>query len=509
MTERDSLFEQRRQKVADLRAAGLDPYANDFPEQREQTTLDTVCDFVALYGDKDADALAAVSRRHAIAGRVMAVNTFGKAAFLRIQDRTVDDVGADGEPVGRLQLFLRKNVVGDQAFTLLKQLDIGDFIGVVGGPMRTKTGELTLLAESFRILTKSLRPLPEKWHGLTDIEIRYRQRYLDLIMNPRTREVFRTRSRVIAYLRQFFIERDFLEVETPMMQVIAGGAAARPFVTHHNALGLDLYLRIAPELFLKRLVVGGLERVFEINRNFRNEGISTLHNPEFTMLEYYQAYATYLEIMDTLEELLSGVANEVLGTTEIGWDGKAISLARPFRRLTMLEAIAAFGGPSADESRDLVRAGEVLKDVGIDPEGMSDGHRVVALFEHFAEAKLIQPTFVYDFPAAVSPLSRKKPSDPWYVDRFELYVGGHELANAFSELNDPQDQRERFELQLRARAAGDIEAHAMDEDYIRALEQGMPPAGGCGIGIDRLIMLLTDSSSIRDVILFPLLRPQP
>jgi lysyl-tRNA synthetase class 2 len=504
MTERE-LREQRLEKADALRNAGLDPYANDFPPP--DTPLTTIAEFCALYRAESSEALQQVPDRHAVAGRVMAVNTFGKAAFLRIQDRSSDELGPDGEPCGRLQLFLRKNELGD-AFALLKRLDIGDLVAVTGSPMRTKTGELTVAAEGFRILTKSLRPLPEKWHGLTDVELRYRHRYLDLIMNPEVRRVFRLRSRIIQWLRQYFVERDFLEVETPMMHSIAGGAAARPFVTHHNSLGIDLYLRIAPELFLKRLVVGGFERVFEINRNFRNEGISTLHNPEFTMLEFYQAYVTYLDLMETAEELISGAAESVLGRLEVEWNGHSISLARPFRRLTMLEAIAEYGGPSPDESRNPDAAGDVLRRAGVDPAGMSDGQRVVALFEHFAEEKLIQPTFIYDFPAAVSPLSRRKPADPWFVDRFELFIGGHEMANAFSELNDPVDQRRRFEDQLQARAAGDDEAHAMDEDYVRALEHGLPPTGGLGLGIDRLVMLLTGSPSIRDVILFPQLRPQ-
>ncbi|MEE8410688.1 MAG: lysine--tRNA ligase [Myxococcota bacterium] len=504
----EHLFQLRLQKAEQLREQGIDPYANDFPEDELKTPRTTVAQFVRLYDRlTDPEKLEAVTARHAVAGRVMAVNTFGKAAFIRIQDGTADEKDVNGEPVGRLQLFVRKNVVGDDAFALFKQMDIGDVIGVTGGPMRTKTGELTVLARTFRILTKSLRPLPEKWHGLSDVETRYRQRYLDLIMNPDTRQVFRARSKIITWIRNFFIDRGFLEVETPMMQSIAGGAAARPFVTHHNALGIDLYLRIAPELFLKRLVVGGFERVFEINRSFRNEGISTFHNPEFTMLEFYQAYATYLDLMEVGEELVSGVARAVLGTTEVTWGESRISLARPFERMTMLDAIASHGGPSPDEARDPDASAAALNEVHIDATKLDQGQRVVALFEQFAEKKLINPTFIYDFPASVSPLSRKKPSDPWFVDRFELFVCGRELANAFSELNDPVDQKQRFEAQLEARAAGDEEAHAMDEDYVRALEHGMPPTGGFGLGIDRLVMLLTGSTSIRDVILFPQLRP--
>jgi len=372
--------------------------------------------------------------------------------------------------------------------------------------MRTKTGELTLLADSFRILTKALRPLPEKWHGLSNVETRYRQRYVDLIVNPEVRQVFRARSRIIDWLRRYFVDRGFLEVETPMMQGIPGGAAAKPFVTHHNALDTDLYLRIAPELYLKRLVVGGFDRVFEINRNFRNEGISTFHNPEFTMLEFYQAYATYIELMDIAEEMVAGAAEAVMGTTEVTWNEQKISLKRPFKRQTMLEAIAEHGGPSPEDSRNEAKSVAALKKAHVDCAGMNEGQRVVALFEHFAEPKLIQPTFIYDFPAEVSPLSRRRPSDPWFVDRFEMFVGGRELANAFSELNDPVDQKQRFEAQLAAKDAGDEEAHAMDEDYVRALMYGLPPTGGEGIGIDRLVMLLTGSKSIRDVILFPLMR---
>ena len=502
MNERDELYEQRARKAEELRARGLDPYANDFKVDTQ------VADFVRKYAAESNDeTLRALAARHAVAGRVMAINTFGKACFLRIQDGTADDPGPGGEPAGRLQLFVQKNRVGDAQFELLKSLDLGDFVGAVGGPMRTKTGELTLAVDTLRLLTKTLRPLPEKWHGLADLETRYRQRYLDLVANPESRRIFRTRSRLVDYLRRFFIDRGFLEVETPMMHPIAGGATARPFVTHHNTLDLELYLRIAPELYLKRLVVGGFERVFEINRNFRNEGISTVHNPEFTMLEFYQAYADYRALMDIGEELVAGAAQTVLGTTAIPYGEHTISLARPFRRLTMLEAIHAHGGPPPDELAKPDRALAAAKAVGAEIDGMSHGQAVVELFEHHAEHRLIQPTFIYDFPLDVSPLSRRKSSAPWLVERFELYVAGRELANAFSELNDPIDQRQRFEAQLAAKAAGDEEAHAMDDDYVRALEHGLPPTGGFGLGIDRLVMLFTNSPSIRDVILFPLLRP--
>ena len=502
MTERDELYEQRARKLAELRARGIDPYANDFK-------VDTrVADFVRAYGtEPSGEVLQQKGVKHAVAGRLMALNTFGKAVFLRIQDATVDEPGPTGEPVGRLQLFVQKNRVGDEQFELLKLLDIGDFVGAVGTPMRTKTGELTLAVDELRLLTKTLRQLPEKWHGLTDLETRYRQRYLDLIANPEARRVFRVRSKLVDFIRRYFIDRDFLEVETPMMQPIAGGAAARPFVTHHNTLDVDLYLRIAPELYLKRLVVGGFERVFEINRNFRNEGISTFHNPEFTMLEFYKSYSDYLELMDIGEELISGAAQAVLGTTQVTFGEATISLARPFARMTMMQAVEAHGGPSAAELTNAETALAAAKAVGADPKGLTHGGAVVFLFEHHAERKLIQPTFVYDFPLDVSPLSRKKPSNPWLVDRFELYIAGRELANAFSGLNDPDDQRGRFEAQLAQKAAGDAEAHAMDDDYVRALEHGMPPTGGFGLGIDRFTMLLTGSQSIRDVILFPQLRP--
>ncbi|MEC9464509.1 MAG: lysine--tRNA ligase, partial [Myxococcota bacterium] len=453
--------------------------------------------------------LEGVDQQHAVAGRVMAINKMGKAAFLRIQDETSDTSGPEGESIGKLQLYLRRDDLPELDFAHYKKLDIGDIIGVTGTPTRTRTGELTLNASGFQLLTKSLRPLPEKWHGLSDVEIRYRQRYLDLISNEEARQTFRARSKIIEWLRRFFGERDFLEVETPMMHPIAGGAAARPFVTHHNTLDAQLYLRIAPELYLKRLVVGGFERVFEINRNFRNEGISTFHNPEFTMLEFYQAYTTYEDLMEMGEDMISGACAALHnGETTVDWDEHSISLAKPFARMTMLEAIEKHGGPTAEQSRDPEHARAVLAEAGVKADGLHEGQLVVALFEHFAEEKLIQPTFIYDFPASVSPLSRRRTSDPWFVDRFELFVGGKELANAFSELNDPVDQRERFESQLAARESGDDEAHQMDEDYVRALEHGLPPTGGFGLGIDRLVMLLTNSKSIRDVILFPLMRPE-
>ena len=497
----NALFQQRLDKAADMRSEGVNPYANDFRVDTRAVEF-----FNAYDSIESKEQVDAIETQHRMAGRVMAVNKFGKAAFIRIQDGSADLKRENGEYTDRFQAYVRKDSVGEDGFKAFKRLDIGDIVSLVGSPMRTKTGELTLNASEFRILTKSLRPLPEKWHGLSDVETRYRQRYLDLVSNDEVRRVFRARSKIVAWLRNYFIERDYLEVETPMMQGIAGGAAARPFVTHHNSLDIDLYLRIAPELYLKRLVVGGFDRVFEINRNFRNEGVSTFHNPEFTMLEFYQAYANYLDLMDIGEEMINGLARDIVGAEEITWGEHTVSLARPFKRMTMLEAIEAHGGPSQEDAKDPEKSGAVLEALGYSVKGKDDGQRVVMLFEHFAEEKLIDPTFIYDFPASVSPLSRLRDSDEWFVDRFELFVGGKELANAFSELNDPVDQKARFEAQLKAKAAGDDEAHMMDEDYVRALEHGMPPTGGFGLGIDRLIMLLTGSTSIRDVILFPQMR---
>ncbi len=497
----ESLVDQRLAKAADLRAMGIDPYANDF-------RVDThVADFVTRYGMLEGEALQQASQTHAIAGRVMAINSFGKAAFIRIQDGSTDRMVGD-VPAGRLQIYVSKNDLSETDFAVFKKLDMGDIVGITGTPMRTKTNELSVHAASFRMLTKSMRPLPEKWHGLTDVETRYRQRYLDLITNEEVRQTFRKRSLILSALRKFFIERDFLEVETPMMQPIAGGATARPFVTHHNTLDMDLYLRIAPELYLKRLVVGGFDRVFELNRNFRNEGISTFHNPEFTMLEFYQAYATHLDLMDIGEALLSSIALAVNGSTEVQWGEHAISLKAPFARLTMRDAVLKYASWDATKLDAELNSGLFCASIGKAKEAKCPGTRLVALFEHFAESKLIQPTFIYDFPLVVSPLSRRKSDTPDLTERFELFVGGHELANAFSELNDPVDQRQRFEHQLQAKEAGDDEAHAMDEDYVLALEHGMPPTGGFGLGIDRLVMMLTGSISIRDVILFPQLRPR-
>ena len=489
---------QRRANFDELAALGVDPY----PHRFERT--DTVTQLVAAHADKTGEQLEAARVETTTAGRVLAIRSFGKANFLVISDGSA-----------RIQVYVRKDSLSEREFAVFKLLDFGDFVGVRGHLFRTKTNELTIWATAFEFLAKCFIPLPEKWHGLQDIETRYRQRYLDLIVNPESRRVFEIRSRVLASIRQFLNARGYLEVETPMMQPIAGGALARPFVTHHNTLDMQLYLRIAPELYLKRLVVGGIERVYEINRNFRNEGISTQHNPEFTMLEFYQAYSEYRELMDMTEELISTVARETIGTEQITFGAQQISLARPYRRVSLREgareAASARLGTAVGESdlRSLETAAAVARKLGLEVQpGWGAGKIATEIFERLNEDALIQPTFVYDFPTEVSPLSKQRADDPDTVERFELYIGGFEVANAFSELNDPAEQRRRFEAQLADRAAGDQEAHAMDEDYIRALEYGLPPTGGEGVGIDRLVMLLTNSVSIRDVILFPLMRPR-
>jgi lysyl-tRNA synthetase class 2 len=427
----------------------------------------------------------------------MAMRRFGKAAFAGLQE--------EGH---RLQVYLKKDVLGDQTYELCQTLDLGDWIGVEGRLFRTKTDELTVEVQTLTFLTKGLRPLPEKWHGLTDVETRYRQRYVDLIANPTVHQVFRTRSRIVATIRSFLTERGFLEVETPMMHPIPGGATARPFVTHHNTLDVDLYLRVAPELYLKRLIVGGFRRVFEINRNFRNEGISTIHNPEFTMLEFYQAYADYHDLMDLTEQLFHQLSLEVCGSPTVEYQGQSINLDPPWTRLSYLDSIVEVGKLDKAVLSDHDQAIKTANSLGV-PITPQANHidLLVALFEETVEPTLIQPTFITDFPIEISPLARKKETNPALTDRFELFIGGRELANGFSELNDPIDQRQRFEAQVALRDAGDEEAHYLDEDFIRALEYGMPPTAGEGIGIDRLVMLLTNQASIRDVILFPQLRP--
>ena len=489
----NDLIRERIRKGEEIRNSGGNPYPND---QKVGWTTAAACRAAeGLSGDE----LAGKKIRVDIAGRIVASRGFGKAAFVVIADRT-----------GKLQAYVRKDKVGSEAYDLfLKTTEVGDIAWCEGTLFITRTGELTVEAERFRLLSKAIRPLPEKWHGLVDVETRYRQRYVDLIVNEKVREVFRRRAEIIAWIRSFLSERDFIEVETPMMQPMAGGAAARPFVTRHNALDMDLYLRIAPELYLKRLLVGGFERVFEINRNFRNEGISTQHNPEFTMVEFYQAYATYEDLMKLTEEMVSGLALSIFGTTELSYQGEKIDFAPPWERITVSAAVARYGDVPQDRLADAEFLRELAGSVGIAvKKDWSPGKILVEIFEVVAERKIRGPAFVTEYPIEVSPLSRRNDLRPGIVDRFELIVLGREIANAFSELNDPLDQRKRFEEQLRLREGGDEEAHAMDEDFLRALEHGMPPAAGEGIGIDRLVMLFTDSPSIRDVILFPQLRKE-
>ncbi len=484
--------EQRIQKLATLNAMGVRPYGARFE------TTHGIARLVEAHG---ADTKESLDQRRIdcrVAGRIVALRRFGKTAFASLQ-----------EGARRLQVYWKKDHLDAGAFQLAQELDLGDWIGVAGTLFRTKTDELTVETQALTLLAKGLRPLPEKWHGLTDIETRYRQRYVDLIANPGIHAVFETRSRLIDGLRRELAARGFLEVETPMMQPLPGGAAARPFVTHHNALNADLYLRIAPELYLKRLIVGGFRRVFEINRNFRNEGLSTIHNPEFTMLEMYQAYADYHDMMALTEDLFVTLARDILGGATLEYQGRAIDLTPPWRRLSWHDAILEHGGVDRNvlENRDAAAAaaGQLGLDVTKDASLTDVLH---ALFDAAVEHRLTQPTFITDYPAELSPLSRRKDDDPRLADRFELFVAGRELANGFSELNDPLDQRERFEAQAARRDAGDAEAHVLDEDFLRALEYGMPPAAGEGIGIDRLVMLFTDQPSIRDVILFPQLRPE-
>jgi lysyl-tRNA synthetase, class II len=490
--------EQRKANLEAITRLGFAAYPHKFD------TTHAVTQLVEAHGAKTAAELEAPKVETITAGRVVGIRSFGKASFL---------VLSDGR--SRLQIYVRQDALSERDYQLSKLLDVGDQIGVAGHLFRTKTNELSIWVSQLEFLAKCFLPLPEKWHGLQDVEVRYRQRYLDLVVNPDVRKVFEIRTRAITAIRDFLTANGFLEVETPMMQPIAGGALARPFVTHHNALDMKLYLRIAPELYLKRLTVGGIERVFEINRNFRNEGISTQHNPEFTMLEFYWAYVDYHRLMTFTEELLTTVARQVIGTTDVPFGEHTINLSAPFKRLSLRHAAAdaasrKLGTPvTVEELRDLDRATGVARKLGVDtPKGGGAGKVASAIFEALWEEHLIQPTFVYDFPTEVSPLSKQRADDPDTVERFELYIGGFEVANAFSELNDPVEQRRRFEEQLTSRAAGDQEAHVMDEDYVRALEYGMPPAGGEGIGIDRLVMLLSNSPSIRDVILFPLMRPK-
>jgi len=488
MASLDEQLAHRRSNLDELAKLGVDVYPRRFDRTH------TISQLVAACGERTHDELEADRTQATTSGRILGMRSFGKANFLVLSDG-----------LKTIQVYIRQDSVPELDFRIFKLLDFGDVIGIEGRLFRTKTHEFSIWASRVHFMVKCLVPLPEKWHGLTDIEIRYRQRYLDLIVNPAAREVFETRSRIIAALREFMTGRGYLEVETPMMQPIPGGALARPFTTHHNTLDMPLYLRIAPELYLKRLSVGGMEKIFEINRNFRNEGISTQHNPEFTMMEFYEAYADYHQLMAMTEEMVGTIARQVIGTDQITYGEQAISLAPPFARL----AAAAKLGRDVSEA-DLRRresAAAIAKDLHLEVKpGDGPGKITTAIFESLCEDQLVQPTFVYDFPTEVSPLSKQRADDPDTVERFEFYIHRMEIANAFSELNDPAEQRRRFEAQLEERAGGDLEAHAMDDDYVRALEYGLPPTGGEGVGIDRLVMLLTNSPSIRDVILFPLLR---
>lgn len=491
--DENKLIAQRREKLTRLRENG-----HAFPNDFRRNAL--AAELFAHYADCDAAELEARAVRVKLAGRLMTRRVMGKASFAHIQDMSA-----------RLQIFVQREQLGEVLYEFFKrELDLGDIIGVEGQLFKTKTGELSVRCDGLRLLTKALRPLPEKFHGLTDMESRYRQRYLDLIMNPSTRETFRVRTAIVQFIRDYLNQRGYLEVETPMMQVIPGGAVARPFITHHNALDMQLFLRIAPELFLKRLVVGGLEKVYEINRNFRNEGLSTRHNPEFTMLEFYEAYADYHDLMDLTEDLLRSMATDILGTTQIHYQGATYDFGQPFMRLSVRDALLQFN-PSltATEVDDDECLRSVLEHHGIVAKpSWGLGKLQLELFEQTVESQLLNPTFITRYPTEVSPLARRNDIDPSVTDRFELFVGGREIANGFSELNDAEDQAERFRAQVAEKEAGDHEAMYYDADYVRALEHGLPPTAGEGIGIDRLVMLFTDSPSIRDVLLFPHMRPE-
>ena len=484
----DKQFELRKSKLEELRELGIDPYANGF------TPENTTGELISLYASKSPEELEETGEIFSLAGRVVSKRDFGKSAFFHLSDRA-----------GRIQGFIQKNSIDEKTFTLFRKLlDVGDFAGVRGELFKTRTGELTVRVRELFFLTKALRPLPEKWHGLQDVETRYRQRYLDLIANQRTMEIFKTRSKVINLVRRFLDERDFLEVETPVLHPIAGGATAKPFITHHNVLDMDLYLRIAPELYLKRLVVGGLERVYELGRTFRNEGVSTRHNPEFTMIEFYQAYATYEDLMNLIEELVCCLVENTAGDMMVEYEDRKIDFRRPWKRINIYEVLREkFGSEITEDNQFLFAKADSM---GINHNGIR-GKALTEIFEALFEDNLVNPTFVYGFPLDVSPLARKNDDDPEVVDRFELYIYGREIANAFSELNDPIDQKKRFTDQVEMKEKGEDEYHEMDNDYVSALEYGMPPTAGAGIGIDRLVMLLTNSSSIREVIFFPHLRP--
>ncbi len=492
MSKKSDVIERRKQKIEDMKKEGIVPlFPNTFKISHTIGEIFTII-------EETPDLTAENSPVFRVSGRMMAVNRFGKAAFIRLRDRT-----------GQLQAYIRKDQAGEDQFALFKQMDIGDFIGLEGPVFQTRTGEWTLDVKSLSLVSKAVRPLPEKYHGLKDPEKRYRKRYVDLMMNPEVKDIFIKRSAIIRSIREFLIQRDFLEVETPMMQPIPGGAEARPFVTHHRALDMQLYLRIAPELYLKRLVVGGLERVFEINRNFRNEGVSTRHNPEFTMLEFYQAYADYEDLMNMTEDMFKAISNTVLGTTQLTYRENTVELSGKWNRIPMKQALSEIGGVPENMLDDHEALARFASEQGIalSASGERKGKILTKLFDILVEPKLIQPTFITGYPVAVSPLSRRNDIDPTITDRFELFIGGQEIANGFSELNDPADQYNRFLEQVEQRESGDDEAHLMDSDYIEALEYGMPPTAGEGVGIDRVAMLFTNSASIREVILFPHMKP--
>ncbi len=490
MNKISEIVKNRQEKLAWIKESKTDPFPNDF---KVSHSIKEILNEIK----KSEDTIGENSPEFSTAGRMISINKFGKSSFIRFRDRTA-----------QIQVYIRQDKVGKDTYTLFKKLDIGDFVGVKGRVFATKTGEWTIVADSLQLLSKSMHPLPEKFHGLKDPEIRYRQRYLDLIMNEKVRNIFISRSKIIQTIREFLIKKEYLEVETPMMQPLAGGAEATPFVTHHNALGIDLYLRIAPELYLKRLVVGGFERVFEINRNFRNEGVSTRHNPEFTMLEFYQAYATYHDLMDITMEMFAAVALSVCGTTAINYQGEIIEFGCKWKQIPLLKSIETIGGvdPEILNDKDALLCFAAENNIKI-TKADRIGKILTKIFDVMVEPKLIQPTFITEYPVEVSPLSKRSEKDPSVTERFELFIAGKEIANGFSELNDPDDQKERFLQQAANREAGDTEAHVMDEDYIEALKYGMPPTAGEGIGIDRLTMILTDSASIREVILFPHMKP--
>ena len=488
----NQLITLRREKLAAIREKGV-----AFPNQFDRK--DYAKKLYDKYSENDKAWFEENEVTVSIAGRIMLKRVMGKASFITISDMS-----------GRIQLYVQKNLLGDEVYDAFKAWDIGDIVGGTGKLFKTNKGELSIKLDSLQLLTKSLRPLPEKFHGLTDHEQRYRQRYLDLIMSEETRDTFKMRSKIVSYIRNFFLDRDYMEVETPMLQVIPGGATARPFETHHNALGIDMYMRIAPELYLKRLVVGGFERVFEINRNFRNEGLSTRHNPEFTMIEFYQAYATYHDLIDITEALMKGIATDLLGSTEVTYQGDTYDFGKPFARMSIKESILHFNPDVTEADLDIeYRAQKLAESLDIKLEDYWGLGKVqIEIFEKTVEHRLMDPTFITEYPAEVSPLARRNDDNPFITDRFEFFVGGREIANGFSELNDAEDQAERFKQQVAEKDAGDDEAMHYDEDYIRALEYGLPPTAGEGIGIDRLVMLFTDAPSIRDVILFPHMRPE-